>query len=91
MTRRCASREFPTFASVQHFGGVLAMARGEIEAARARFHRAGAGASAGRRGAILHCDVAGWAVDERVIRLFPLEKKPCCSAVALVLSRRPDI
>ena len=25
-----------------------------------------------------------------VIRLFPLEE-PCCSAVALVLSRRPDI
>ena len=34
------STGFPTFASAQHFAGVLAMARGEIEAARGRFDAA---------------------------------------------------
>jgi predicted ATPase len=34
------STGFPTFASAQHFAGVLAMARGEVEVARARFDAA---------------------------------------------------
>jgi predicted ATPase/DNA-binding SARP family transcriptional activator len=34
------STGFPTFASAQHFAGLLAMARGEIEPARARFDAA---------------------------------------------------
>ena len=54
------STGFPTFASAQHFAGVLAMARGEVEVARARFDAAaGAGASAGRRSAVFHRDVGG--------------------------------
>ena len=31
----------------------------------------------------------GWAIDERQDPPLPLRKRPCCSAVGLVLNRRP--
>jgi predicted ATPase/DNA-binding SARP family transcriptional activator len=61
------SRGFPTFVSVQHFGGVLAMARGEIEAARARFHAALQALERVPDDAVpfFIAMSLGWAVDER--------------------------
>jgi DNA-binding SARP family transcriptional activator len=75
------AEEFPSVtASAQHFAGVLALARGEIEVARTRFD---ASLQALQR-------VAGPSTSVTIHRCR-LARRPCCSVVASGLSKRLDM
>ena len=79
-------------ASAQHFAGILALGRGEIEAARSRFSAALQALEPvplTSRLSSLPCHWDGQSMSV-CIRLCPLLRKPCCSAGALALSKRLD-